>query len=227
MAQKSEIFKNELKIQQPIKSKYMRNIKLILLLVCIQFSCVQCQNKEEVLTYEVTPEFSKKIDKPEVHFTVEIPKSLKFDKPVEGKKTYSYGMIQKIGADSIVTEMCSFGYIKLEGVTLDKGGLSFMKQIKSMLRSGGYEFENSRMGLLDFDGKKYMGLRLIGEMKPGKSDLFVGKYRFNVVAKPNPYGDTHIIFLMAVKDEDESIDYEDFKDKLTISKMWQSFKYLN
>ena len=91
----------------------MNNIKLILLLLCIQFSFLQCQNKKEeaVITYEVTPEFSKKIDKPEVHFKVDIPKSLKFDKPVEGKKTYSYGMIQKIGEDSIVTEMCSFGYI--------------------------------------------------------------------------------------------------------------------
>lgn len=204
----------------------MNTIKLVLFLHFIQFSFVQCQNKEAVITYEVTPEFAKKIDKPEVHFTVDIPKSLKFDKPVEGKKTYSYGMIQKIGKDSVVTEMCSFGYIKLDGISLDKGGLNFMKQIRSMLRSGGYKFENSEMGTLEFDGEKYMGLRLIGEMEEGKSDLFVGKYRFNVVAKPNPYNGTHILFLMAVKDEDESISYEDFKDKLTISKIWQSFKYL-
>ena len=177
----------------------MNNFKLILLLLCVQLSFIQCQNQKEeaVITYEVTPEFAKKIDKPEVHFKVDIPKSLKFDKPEEGKKTYSYGMIQKIGKDSIVTEMCSFGYIKLDGIALEKGGLDFMKQIRSMLRSGGYKFVDSEMGTLEFDGEKYMSLRLIGEMEEGKSDLFVGKYRFNVVAKPNPYSGTHILFLMA------------------------------
>lgn len=206
----------------------MKKIKFIAILCCIQFGFVQCQNKEsiEVITYEVTPEFSKKIDKPEVHFTVDIPKSLKFDKPVEGKKTYSYGMIQEIGKDSIVTEMYSFGYITMSGgSTLEKDGGTFMEQIRNMLKSGGYKIEEDNIEIVEFDGEKYLSLRAIGTMKEGLSDLFQGRYFFNVVAKPNPYGDTNIIMLMAAKDN-EVATYEDFKDKLTISTVWKTFKYL-
>lgn len=206
----------------------MKKIKFIAILCCIQFGFVQCQNKEsiEVITYEVTPEFSKKIDKPEVHFTVDIPKSLKFDKPVEGKKTYSYGMIQEIGKDSIVTEMYSFGYITMSGgSTLEKDGGTFMKQIRNMLKSGGYEIEEDNIEIVEFDGEKYLSLRAIGTMKEGLSDLFQGRYFFNVVAKPNPHGDTNIIMLMAAKDNQVTT-YEDFKDKLTISTVWKTFKYL-
>lgn len=195
-------------------------------LLCLLFCFVQCKEQIQVETYEVTPEFAEKIDKPEVHFTVDVPTNLKFDKPVEGQKTSSYGMIQKIGDDGIVTEMCSFGYIKLDGLSLDTEGISFMKQIRSMLRSGGYTFDNSELGLIDFAGEKYTGFRVLGEIEEGKSDLFVGKYRFNVVVKPNPTGNTHIIFLMAAKDDAESLAYEDFKDKLTISTLWNTFKYL-
>ncbi|WP_046746120.1 hypothetical protein [Kordia zhangzhouensis] len=205
----------------------MKKLTLIVASILLQISLVNCQTKNDgVITYEVTPEFAKKIDKPEVHFKVDIPKSLHFDKPVEGKKTSSYGMVQKYDKDSIVTEMCSFGYIKIDGMSLDEQGISFMKQIKNMLRSGGYKFENSNLGLLDFDGKKRVGLQLIGEMEEGASPQFIGKYRFNITTRENPSGNTHIIFLMAAKDEDESLSYEDFKDKLTISKIWQSFQYI-
>ncbi|EDP97538.1 hypothetical protein U8527_04275 [Kordia algicida OT-1] len=203
----------------------MYKIKFIILLICVQISFVQCQTKEEVLTYEVTPEFAKKIDKPEVHFTVDIPKSLKFDKPVEGKKTYSYGMIQEVGKDSIVTEMYSFGYITMNGMSLEKDGKTFITQIRDMLKSGGYEIEEDKIGIQEFDGKKYLSLQAIGTMKEGLSNEFVGRYFFNVIAKPNPHSDTHIIMLMAAKD-DQLSNYEDFKDKLTISKVWQSFTYL-
>ncbi|WP_046756203.1 hypothetical protein [Kordia jejudonensis] len=206
----------------------MKNIKWIVVVLCVQLGFVQCQNKEkiDVITYEVTPEFSKKIDKPEVHFKVDIPKNLKFEKPVEGKKTYSYGMIQKIGNDSIVSEMYSFGYISMDGnMQLEKDGQTFMKQIRDMLKSGGYNIEEDAIGVKEFDGDKYLSLRAIGTMKEGLSDLFQGRYYFNVIAKPNPYTDTHIIMLMAAKDTEVN-SYEDFKDKLTVSTLWKSFTYL-
>ncbi|WP_298426795.1 hypothetical protein [uncultured Kordia sp.] len=206
----------------------MKKIKLIAILIYLQFGFIQCQTKEniEVITYEVTPEFSKKINKPEIHFTVDIPKNLKFDKPVEGKKTYSYGMIQKIGKDSIVSEMYSFGYISMDGgMQLEKDGKTFMKQIRDMLKSGGYEIEEDNIAIEEFDGEKYLSLRAIGKMKEGLSDLFVGRYFFNVIAKPNPYSNTHIIMLMAAKDTQVKT-YADFKDKLAISTVWKSFTYL-
>ncbi len=207
----------------------MKRIKFIAILCCIQFGLVQCQNKEsiEVITYEVTPEFCEKIDKPEVHFTVDIPKSLKLKKPVEGKKNYSYGMIQKENEEKIVTEMYSFGYITMSGgSTLEKDGATFMEQIRSMLKSGGYVLEEDFIGVVEFDGEKYLSLRTIGKMKEGLSDQFVGRYFFNVVAKPNPYGDTNVIMLMSVRDDQAATTYEDFKDKLTISTVWKTFKYL-
>ncbi|WP_298510321.1 hypothetical protein [uncultured Kordia sp.] len=204
----------------------MKKITSIIMLLCVHICFVQCKEKIEVETYEVTPEFAKKIDKPEVHFIVDIPKNLKFDKPVEGKKTYSYGMIQEVGEDSVTREMCSFGYIKMEGnMSLKKDGGSFMDQILQMLKSGGYKIEEKNIGVQEFDGKEYMTLRAIGTMKEGISKEFVGRYFFNVVAKPNPYGDTNIIMLMAAR-EDQVKTYEDFKDKLTISTVWNSFKYL-
>lgn len=201
----------------------MKTIKIIVLAFIIQLSFVQCQ--QEVQTYEVTPEFAKKIDKPEVHFKVDIPTSLKFEKPVEGKKTYSYGMIQEVGKDSIVTEMYSFGYITMNGMSLEKDGQTFMKQIRDMLKSGGYEIEEANIGVMEFDGEKYLSLRAIGTMKTGLSDQFVGRYYFNTIAKPNPHGDTHIIMLMAARD-DQVQTYKDFKDKLSISTVWKTFEYL-
>jgi len=203
----------------------MNKIKLILLFLFVQFSLVQCQTKQEVTTYEVTPEFAEKIDKPKVHFTVDVPKSLKLEKPVEGKKSYSYGMIQEIGKDSVATEMYSFGYITLDGTSLEEGGASFMQQIRDMLKGGGYDVEEDNIGVMEFDGEKYVSLRAIGTMKDGMSDLFVGRYFFNVIAKPNPYGSTHIIMLMAARD-DQVKTYDDFKDKLTISTVWKTFKYI-
>jgi len=203
----------------------MKKITSIALLLCEQICFVQCKEKIAVETYEVTPEFAKKIDKPEVHFTVDIPKSLKFNKPVEGEKTYSYGMIQKVEKDSLVSEMYSFGYIKMNGTSLEKDGQSFMKQIRDMLKSGGYEIEENKIGMMEFDGKKYLSLQAIGTMKEGLSKEFVGRYYFNTVAKPNPHGDTHIIMLMAARD-DQVKSYEDFKDKLTISTVWKTFTYL-
>jgi len=180
-----------------------------------------------VETYEVTQEFAKKIDKPAVHFSADIPKSLKFDKPVEGKKTYSYGMIQEVGKDSVVTEMCSFGYINMNGsMKIVKDGATFMNQILSMLKSGGYKIEEENIGVHEFDGEEYMSLRAIGIMKEGISKEFVGRYLFNVIAKPNPHGNTSIIMLMAARDDQEAKDYDDFKDKLTISTVWNTFKYL-
>ena len=114
----------------------MKKIKLISFALFIQFSFVQCQTKveAEVITYEVTPEFSKKIDKPAVHFTVDIPENLDFIKPEEGKKTYSYGMIRELNNEKIVTEMYSLSYIRMDaGMNFEKEGISFMKQIRGML----------------------------------------------------------------------------------------------
>ncbi|MFK7749620.1 MAG: hypothetical protein AB8B65_14585 [Kordia sp.] len=203
----------------------MKKITSVILLLCVQICFIQCKETIEVETYEVTPEFAKKIDKPEVHFTVDIPKNLKFDKPVEGEKTYSYGMIQNVGKDSIVTEMYSFGYVKMDGLSLEKDGKSFMTQIRDMLKRGGYEIEEANIGVTEFDGKKYLSLQAIGTMKEGVSKEFVGRYYFNTVAKPNPHGNTHIIMLMAARD-DQVKNYEDFKDKLNISTVWQTFTYL-
>lgn len=192
----------------------------------IAFSLVNCNTAVEVETYEVTPEFAEKIDKPEVHFKVDIPKTLKFNKPVEGKKTSSYGMIQKVNDDGVVVEMCSFGYISLDGMALDKNAISFMKQIRDMLKRGGYEIKNDIIGTQQFDGGEYIALRTEGTMEEGKTPEFVGKYLFNAVVKPNPHGSTHIIMLMAARDDQPAKTYEDFKDKLTISTVWNTFKYL-
>ena len=79
--------------------------------------------------------------------------------------------------------------------------------------------------MFEFDGEKYLSLRAIGTMKEGLSDQFVGRYYFNTIAKPNPHGNTHIIMLMAARDDQVST-YEDFKDKLTISTVWKTFTYL-
>ena len=204
----------------------MNKIKLIAIALFVQLSFVQCQNEVEVTTYEVTPEFAEKIDKPPIHFTVDIPKSLDFEKPEEGKKTYSYGMIRELNDEKVVTEMYSLSYIKLEGnASLEKEGPNFMKQIRDMLKSGGYELEEDSIGMLEFDGKKYLSLQVTGTIKEGLSEEFKGRYLFNGIVKPNPYGDTNIIMLMAARD-DQVQTYEDFKDKLTISTLWKTFTYL-
>ncbi|MEM6719450.1 MAG: hypothetical protein AAF611_09060 [Bacteroidota bacterium] len=208
----------------------MKNTKSIALLLCMLLFFVQCQNKnkaeEPVETYEMTPEFAEKIDKPEIHFTVDIPKSLKFNKPEIGKKSSSYGMIQKVEDDGVVTEMCSFGYISIDGVEFEENARSFMRQVRSMLTRGGYTIEKDTIGNLPFDGEKYMTLKAEAIMEKGKTPEFVGTYLFNVVVKPNPKGNTSIIFLMAARDDQDAETYEDFKDKLTISTVWNTFQYL-
>ncbi|PTX58789.1 hypothetical protein C8N46_11297 [Kordia periserrulae] len=210
----------------------MKKIITIAFVLSICLCLVQCTDKQkntpkvEVETYEVTPEFAEKIDKPEVHFKVDIPKNLKFTKPEEGKKNSSYGMVQKIGEDEVVTEMYSFGYISLDGMNLEESGISFLKQIRDMLKRGGYSIENDEIGTFEFDGEEYISLRTIGTMKEGMSDEFVGNYLFNIIIKPNPYGNTHIIMLMAARDDQAAKTYDDFKDKLTVSTIWNSFTYL-
>jgi hypothetical protein len=204
----------------------MKKLAYIALLTVVCFCGIQCNTAVEVETYKVTPEFAEKIDKPEVHFTVDIPKSLQFKKPEEGKKSSSYGMIQKVNDDGVVVEMCSFGYISLDGMEYEKNTRSFMRQIRSMLKSGGYTIENDTIGNLSFDGEKYITLQTEAIMEEGKTPEFVGKYLFNVVAKPNPNGNTSIIMLMAARDDQKATSYEDFKDKLSISTVWNTFTYL-
>ena len=206
----------------------MKNIKntIVLFGLIIGFSSCNTKPKEDVITYTVTPEFCKLIDKPEVHFTVNIPKTLHLDKPKTGKKNSSYGMIQEKDNDSIVTEMYSFGYIASNGITIEEGGKSFMIQIKNMLKNAGYKIEEDTIGMTNFDGKSYMSLNMIGTMEQGLSDLFIGRYYFNIVAKPNPNGNTHILMLMAAREDQGITTYEDFKDKLSISTVWKTFKYL-
>jgi len=222
-AQKSKTTNNQ-------SNNLMKKITSIVMLLCVQLCFVQCKDKKklnvEVETYEVTPEFAEKIDKPEVHFTVDIPKSLQFDKPVIGKKTSSYGMIRKIADDGVVVEMYSLGYISIDGMDFEENARSFMTQIRDMLKRGGYEIEGDTIGMLEFDGEKYMSLRTYGIMEEGKTPEFIGKYLFNAVVKPNPYGNTSIIMLMAAREDQGAKTYEDFKDKLTISTVWNTFKYL-
>lgn len=204
----------------------MKKITKIVVALCMLLSLTNCKEKVPVETYEMTPEFAEKIDKPEVHFKVDIPKNLKIDKPEEGKKNSSYGMVQKVGDDGVVTEMCSFGYISLDGMNLEESGKSFLKQIRDMLKRGGYTIEKDEIGAFQFDGEEYFSLRTMGMMKEGISKEFVGNYLFNIVIKPNPHGNTHIIMLMAARDDQAAKTYEDFKDKLDISTVWNTFTYL-
>lgn len=203
----------------------MKKVAKLKILLILLVSVYSCQKDSKSIIYEVTPEFAQSIDKPEVHFVVEIPETLQFDKPVPGKKSSSYGMIQKIGTKDIVTEMYSFGYISLEGINnLEQQGIDFLKQVKSMLRRGGYLLEDSVLGQIEFDGKTYLGLQIPALMEAGKSDLFEGRYLFNVIITPNPKGNTHIMHLMCAKEEEINT-YDDFSKNLSISKVWQSFRY--
>ncbi|MEM6687121.1 MAG: hypothetical protein AAF617_15175 [Bacteroidota bacterium] len=204
----------------------MKKITSIVWLICLGICLVQCKNKQAVETYKVTPEFAEKIDKPAVHFTVDIPKSLKFNKPQEGKKTSSYGMIQKVNNDGIVVEMCSLGYISLDGAAFENNARSFLGQVRSLLKRGGYTIEKDTIGNLSFNGEKYMTLQAEATMEKGLTPEFEGKYLFNVVVKPNPHGNTHMIMLMNARDDQAAKTYEDFKDKLTISTIWNTFTYL-
>lgn len=204
----------------------MKTFKLYTFLFLMSFSFFQCQEKVEVIHYEVTPEFCKKIDKPEVHFSVDIPINLNLKKPEEGKRNYSYGMIKKIDENKEVLEMCSFGYIKLEGSTeVEKNALSFLERILGMLKGAGYEFETAEIAITNFDGKKYATLQGIATMKEGLNEEFVGRFYFNSVTLPNPKDDTHIILLMQARDDQNISNYNDFSDKLDISRVWSSFEY--
>lgn len=202
----------------------MKYTKSLIALFLIQFFLTSCQTKEDVHNYVVTPEFSKSIGKPEIHFKVNYPKSLKLDKPTKNSK--SYGMLQERTEDGLVTEMCSFGYVKLDGITIAKGGKNFLGQITSMLEGAGYDIEESKIGFIKFDSEEYMSLNMIGTMKEGISDMFIGRYYFNSIIKPNPNSNTHIIFLMAAREDQGISNYSDFADKLSISTIWQTFKYL-
>ncbi|AXG68136.1 hypothetical protein KORDIASMS9_00326 [Kordia sp. SMS9] len=206
----------------------MKKITKITLLCCVLLCFTHCKEKTKVAveTFEMTPEYAEKIDKPEVHFKVDIPKNLQFDKPVEGKKTSSYGMIQEKNDDGVVTEMYSFGYISLDGMEFEKNARSFMVQIRDMLKRGGYKVDKHEIGMLPFDGEKYVSFQATATMEEGKTPEFVGNYLFNAVVKPNPHGNTHIIMLMAARDDQNAVTYEDFKDKLAISTVWNTFKYL-
>ncbi|WP_417556776.1 hypothetical protein [Mesoflavibacter zeaxanthinifaciens] len=205
-----------------------KHLLFFLLVVFSQLTLVNCQDKvdKKTITYTITPEFSAKIDKPEVHFTTQIPKDLIIDKPIVGKKNSSFGMIQKKDKDSVVIQMYSFSYINAKQESLNFVSETFLNQIKSMLQFGGYEMIESKIEEVTFDDEKYFALQAIGKMSNDSNPAFKGTYFFNVILKPNPYRDTHIIMLMSARDDQNINNYEDFKDKLEISTIWQNFKYI-
>lgn len=206
----------------------MKKIKLLTLLLVVQIAFTNCQTKVKTETYEVTPEFAKLIDKPKVHFKVEIPLSLNFERPRVGKKTTSYGMIQKKNTENQVVEMCSLGYIQVTGSDFDTSAKSFLKQVKDMLEGAGYKMEESSIGYINFDGKDHLALTAIATMGKGLFDEFVGRYYFNAILKPNPKKDSNvqIMFFMSARDDQNIKSYTDFEDKLDISTLWRTFKYL-
>ncbi len=205
-----------------------KHLQFFLLVVFSQLTLVNCQDKvdKNTITYTITPEFSAKIDKPEVHFTTQIPKDLIIDKPIVGKKNSSFGMIQKKNKDSVVVQMYSFSYINANPESLKVTSKTFFNQIKNMLEYGGYEMSESKIEDVTFDGEKYLALQAIGTMSNDSSPAFKGTYFFNIILKPNPYADTHIIMLMSARDDQNITNYEDFKDKLEISTIWKNFKYI-
>ncbi|MFD1061932.1 hypothetical protein ACFQ1Q_01640 [Winogradskyella litorisediminis] len=208
----------------------MKKILLIILAFTVQVSLTNCQNKTiETKTYEVTPEFAKSINKPEVHFKVEIPTSLNFDKPQPGKKTSSYGMIQKKNDKNEIIEMCSFGYIDIKGQTdFEDTAKSFLGQVKDMLEGAGYKMEESKIGYIKLDNNDHLALTAIASMDEGLFDEFVGRYYFNAVIRPNPNpkASTQIMFFMSARDDQNINEYKDFIEKLDISTVWETFKYL-
>lgn len=203
----------------------MKKVVVLIAIVLINSLFIRCQTKDSFITYEVTPDFCKQIGKTKVHFTVNIPKSLNFKKPIPNKKNSSYGVVEKTDKNNLVSEMYSFGHIKMDGMAIDIAGVGFLKQIRLMLKRGGYMLEPSKIGHLTFDEKKYMSLQVAGTMEKGLSDMYKGRYLFNIIIKPNPYSNVHIVMLMAARD-DQIKSYSDFADKLSISEIWKSFKYL-
>lgn len=204
----------------------MNVCKIYTLLFLISVTFFGCQDKVEVTNYEVTPEFSKKINKPEVHFSVDIPNHLEFTKPEEGKKNSSYGMIKKLDAENNLLEMCSFGYIKLDGIPdIEESTISFFQQILGMLKGAGYNFEKDAIGVTTFGGKKYVTLQGIATMETGINKGYEGRFYFNSVAIPNPKGNTHIIMMMQARDDQNITSFNDFSNKLAVSTIWQSFEY--
>lgn len=205
-----------------------KHLHIFLLVLFSQITLVNCQDKVEknTVTYTITPEFSAEIDKPEVHFTTQIPKGLIIERPIIGKKNSSFGMIQKKNKDSVVLQMYSFGYINADSVSLTTTSKTFFKQIKNMLQYGGYEMSLCKIEDVTFDGEKYLALQAIGKMSNDSDPAFKGSYYFNIILKPNPYKDTHIIMIMSARDDQNISDFKDFENNLEISTIWQNFKYI-
>lgn len=207
----------------------MKNNLSVVVCFVLLISTFSCKNKVEkkTITYEVTPEFCTQIKKPEVHFTSEIPENLQIERPKPGKKSFSYGMFQKKNSDSIVVQMYSYGYINADSLTLKTTGKTFFSQIQSLLESGGYKMSQSKIENVNFDNNNYLALQAIGNINGKNDPSFIGTYHFNIILKPNPYKNTHIIMIMAARDDQSISSFEDFKDQLDISTIWNSFTYLD
>ncbi|HIC32763.1 MAG TPA: hypothetical protein EYO76_12685 [Flavobacteriaceae bacterium] len=86
-----------------------------------------------------------------------------------------------------------------------------------MLQYGGYEMSLCKIEDVTFDGEKYLALQAIGKMSNDSDPAFKGSYYFNIILKPNPYKDTHIIMIMSARDDQNISDFKDFENNLEIS----------
>jgi hypothetical protein len=188
---------------------------------------MQQQICKETTFFEVTKAFSKSIDKPEVHFSIEVPKCLTFYPATPEKKGSSYMKVEKHNENGVIQQMLSLGYVKLSSKdTFEESSLDFLWQLRNILVKAGFVFEEEESLVKKFDGKKYPLFQAIGTLKNNPNHEYNGRYYLKAVVVPNPNGDTNILFYMIVRDDQNISHYQDFADRLEISKIWQSFKYL-
>ena len=128
----------------------------------------------------------------------------------------------------VLKQVISFGHINTsdKGEKLEKSSIGFLNQIKNMLEGAGYIFEESELLMKKFDGKIYPIFQGIGELKGNPNLEYQGRSWIKAVIVPNPYGDTNIMLYMMAKDDQNISHYKDFADRLDISKIWKTFKYL-
>ncbi len=122
--------------------------------------------------------------------------------------------------------MMTFNYLHISGkVDFNTKSLDALQLIRDELVAAGFDMEEEELVVKKIDGRTYPLFQGIGTLASKSSD-FDGRYYLKGLVAPNPYGDAHVMIYMLVRDDQGISHYQDFADRVDVSTLWKTFRYL-
>jgi hypothetical protein len=208
---------------------------LVLFLLILTFSCTsEIKDKHttdaacgELTTFTVDEAFCRQMDLPVAKFSLQYPKMLKTDPPLQGYENLHYNYFFAWDENEIQTESISLGYSTTQRNTPLKGVLKtqILQQVKAMLQQTGFNLTEEFLGDGTFDGKEYAMFRAKGSIQ--RSDIeFVGNYLIQcLIVEPEVDNENGVFAMMMANQDSDIASFDDFGVKGCTAPIWQSLTF--